>query len=72
MGMVNVENVYVMCMCACTCVVVVVVVGKVRRNPGGAAILTCKSFDILGEGGERQTEPSHGWFPPTFPQVSWS
>ena len=51
-------------MCACTCVVVVVVVvvGKVRRNPGGAAILTCKSFDILGEGGERQTEPSHGWF----------
>ena len=23
-------------------------------------------------GSERQIEPSHGWFPPTFPQDNWS
>ena len=27
---------------------------NVRRNPGGVSILTCKSFDTLGEGCERQ------------------
>ena len=32
---------------------------KVRREHGGMAILTCKSFDVLGARGERQTEPSH-------------
>ena len=29
-----------------------------------SSILTCKSFVMLGERGERQTEPSHSWFPP--------
>ena len=42
-----------------------------RRNPGGVAILTCKSCDIFGESGERQTEPSHSWFSPTFHQDNW-
>ena len=23
-------------------------------------------------GSDRQIEPSHGWFPPTFPQDNWS
>ena len=32
---------------------------NVRRNPGGVAILTCESFVMLGERGDRQTEPSH-------------
>ena len=40
---------------------------NVRRNRGGVVILTCKSFDILGERGERQTEPFHRWFLPAFP-----
>ena len=40
---------------------------NVRGNPGGVAILTCKSFVMLGEEGERQTEPSHNWFPPQCP-----
>ena len=31
------------------------------------AILTCKSFVILGYGGEKQFEPSSSWFPPRFP-----
>ena len=38
-----------------------------RENFGGVATLTCESFDILGERCERQTEPSHSWFPPEFP-----
>ena len=43
--------------------------GKVRGNSGGrlAAILTCKSFVILGYRGERLIEPSSSWFPPKFP-----
>ena len=31
------------------------------------AILTCKSFVVLGYGGERLIEPSSNWFPPKFP-----
>ena len=50
-------------LCLCVCVVCVMSVyvsvcmfekRNVRRNPGGVSILTCKSFDTLGEGGERQ------------------
>ena len=41
--------------------------GKARGNSGGVAILTCKSFVTLGIWDERQTEPSHSWFPPQFP-----
>ena len=29
---------------------------RIRRNPGGVAILTCKSFEKLGKRDERQTE----------------
>ena len=29
--------------------------------------VTCKSFFTYGYGSERQTEPSHSWFPPLFP-----
>ena len=42
------------CLCLCVCVLRVYVCCVCRRNPGGASILTCKSFDTLGEGGERQ------------------
>ena len=51
------------CMCVCVSVCVSVCLCKcvnvclkrnVRRNPGGVSILTCKSFDTLGEG-ERKT-----------------
>ena len=28
--------------------------------------VTCKSFFTFGYGSERQTEPSHSWFPPLF------
>ena len=30
------------------------------------AILTCKSFVVLGYRGERLNEPSSSWFPPKF------
>ena len=29
--------------------------------------VTCKSFFTFGYGSEKQTEPSHSWFPPLFP-----
>ena len=32
------------------------------------AILTVKSFVVLGESGERLIEPSSSWFPRSFPQ----
>ena len=34
-----------------------------RRNLGGVAILTCKSFVMLGERSERQTEPPRSGVP---------
>ena len=37
---------------------------NVRGNP---PILTSKSSSMLGERGERQTEPCHNWFPPQCP-----
>ena len=43
--------------CVCMCVFFCVCMFEkrnVRRNPGGLSILTCKSFDTHGEGGERQ------------------
>ena len=39
--------------------------GKLRWRL--VAILTCKSFVILGYRGERLIEPSSSWFPPKFP-----
>ena len=44
--------------------------GKVWGDSGGGrlvAILTCKSFVILGKRGERLIEPSGSWFPPKCP-----
>ena len=44
--------------------------GKVWGNSGGwrlVAILTCKSFVILGYRGGKLMEPSSSWFPPKFP-----
>ena len=35
-------------------------------------MLTCKSLFGLGYRGERLIEPSSSWFPPKFPQDSWS
>ena len=37
--------------------------GNVRRNPGGEALLTCKSFGIFGERCDRPTEQSSSLFP---------
>ena len=39
--------------------------GKLLRRI--VSISTGKSYFKLGYGSERQTEPSHSWFPPTFP-----
>ena len=53
---------------------------------GERAVSRAKSGETLAEasrdtkaqivrffhGGERQIEPSHGWFPPTFHQDNWS
>ena len=73
-----------MCMCMCMCFVFVYVYVCVCGGGGGGGqsqekllwrlqeILTRKSFVIFFNGSERQIEPSHGWFPPTFPQDNWS
>ena len=66
--------------CACVCVLCVYVFcvcmfekRNVRRNPGGASILTCKSFDTLGEGGERQNRTiSQTGSLQRFPPDNWS
>ena len=58
------ENVYVsVCLClfvVCCVLLRVVETGNVRRNPGGVALLTCKSFEKLGERGRiSQLVPSN-------------
>ena len=46
----NNNNIYNISMYIDTC-------ERIRRNSGGAVILTCKSFDFFGERDERQTSP---------------
>ena len=57
----------------CVCVFVYVLRVYVWRNPGGVSILTCKSFDTLGEG-RRKTKPNHitAGSLQRFPPDNWS
>ena len=53
-----------MCVCVCVCVCVFVFVFVVLRAVVVLLLLCCVT---LGYRGERQTEPTHSWFLPTFP-----
>ena len=64
--------VYVLRVYVCVCFLCVFEKRNVRRNPGGVSILTCKTFDTLGEG--RKTKPNHltAGSLQRFPPDNWS